>query len=113
MASQYPSTYGLPGEDLRSGMSPGALLGVLRRRRMHFLLPALAIAGAFTAAAYLLPASYRADALVEAVAGSGDPQNGGAPLDPQLQVTRIQEVLGQRSVLEQASRELATAGTAG
>jgi len=103
MSSSYAPSPILPGEDLRSGMSAGALFGVLRRRRAHFLLPALAIAGAFAAAAYLLPARYRAGAVVEAVAG-GDAQNGGAPLDPQSQVTRIQEILGQRSVLDQASK---------
>src|SRR5436190_10366151 len=102
MSSSYAPSPILPGEDLRSGMSAGALLGVLRRRRALFLLPALAVAGAFAAAAYLLPARYRADAVVEAVAG-GDPQNGGAPIDPQSQVTRIQEVLGQRSLLDEAS----------
>src|SRR5262245_47136517 len=96
----------LPADDLQSGVSPRAVLAVLRRRRGHFLLALTLVFSAFAAAAFLLPARYRSDALVEAVPGIGDAQNPAPALDPQVQMTRIQELLGQRSVLEEAARQL-------
>ena len=100
-----PTAQGITSDhDLENGASPRALFGVLRRRKLAVLVPAVLLTAAGAAAAYLMPARYRAEALL--LAEPRVAREGTHPeLDVQGQLARITDVLYRPSLLERVSRE--------
>jgi polysaccharide chain length determinant protein (PEP-CTERM system associated) len=97
--------------DARGGLSLRTVLGVLRRRRRTFLIPALLVAGLATAAAVMLPARYRAETLlaVEPAPTQGTLEAVPPELEIERQMARITEILHRRPLLEQVAQEFALA----
>lgn len=89
------------------GVSMRSLLGVLRRRKLHFLVAVPLAVLAAAAAAYLLPARYRAEALVasDPIVGRDPLADTSPALDVERHLARITEVLYRRSLLEQVIQE--------
>ncbi|HSL82829.1 MAG TPA: Wzz/FepE/Etk N-terminal domain-containing protein [Thermoanaerobaculia bacterium] len=92
-----------PARDLHDGVSLRALVNVLRRRKLLVVAIALPVIAAFVAAAFLLPPTYEAEALIE-FEPSFEPghDHGAVPHDltVQHQLPRIQDVVYRRSLLE-------------
>jgi polysaccharide chain length determinant protein (PEP-CTERM system associated) len=91
----------------REGLSVASVLGVLRRRRRVFLLPALALALLGAAAAMILPSRYRSEAVltVEPVVAREDEHLASPELDAARQVSRITEIVHRRALLERVAGE--------
>ena len=104
----HGSTRNAPARDLHDGVSLRALVNVLRRRKLHVVAIALPVIAAFVAAAFLLPPTYEAEALIE-FEPSFEPghDHGSMPHDMtvQHQLPRIQEVIYRRSLLERVAYE--------
>jgi polysaccharide chain length determinant protein (PEP-CTERM system associated) len=96
-----------PARQTGEAVSLHALLAMLRRRKLHFLIAVPLVAAAFGAAAYLLPERYYAEALVTSEP-TIDPRIGDVPppeLHAERQLARITDVLHRRSLLEGVIRE--------
>lgn len=87
-----------PPPELHEGLSLHGVASVLRRRRVHFAVPALLAAAGFAAAALLLPPRYRAEALV-AVENPASAEPGAAAPDLDARLDRVEEELAGRAVL--------------
>ncbi len=87
-----------PPPELHEGLSLHGVAGVLRRRWLHFAVPALLAAAGFAAAALLLPPRYRAEALV-AVENTAAAEPGAAAPDLDARIDRVEEELSGRAVL--------------
>lgn len=84
--------------ELHEGLSLHGVAGVLRRRRLHFAVPALLVAAGFAAVALLLPPRYRAEALL-GVATPAAAEPGTAAPDLDARIDRVEEELSGRAVL--------------
>lgn len=103
-----PGFHGAPGsagQGASDGVSASALLGVLRRRKLLVLIPTVLVTAGFAVAAQLLPARYRAEALLLSEPRVPRDQLGSPELDVQNQLARIADVLHRPSLLEQVIRE--------
>lgn len=100
--------------DSRQNLSPARLLAVVRRRKLHLLIPFLALTLGAAALAIALPSSWRSEALLAfETADPADPLAAPDPaIDPASQLDRVREVVHRRSLLESLAREtgLAPAG---
>jgi polysaccharide chain length determinant protein (PEP-CTERM system associated) len=104
----HGSTRNAPARDLHDGVSLRALVAVLRRRKLLVVAVAVPVIAAFVAAAFLLPPTYEAEALIE-FEPSFEPghDHGAIPHDMsvQHQLPRITEVVYRRSLLERVIHE--------
>ncbi|MFW6175800.1 MAG: GumC family protein, partial [Acidobacteriota bacterium] len=95
-----------PARDLREGVSVGALMDVLRRRKLLVIVPTLLATAAAVGVAYLLPPRYRSQALV--VHDPGDVRKApatGASEDLPARLGEIKEVLHSRGLLTRLAVE--------
>jgi succinoglycan biosynthesis transport protein ExoP len=103
-----------PGEsaaagDLRREVSIRSVFGVLRRRKLAFLIPALLLTAGAIAFALLLPDLYRAEAVVGLVPGpDAEMQELHVPpeVDIERQMKRVTEIVHRRALLERVGGEL-------
>lgn len=102
------SSRNAPAQGLREGVSLRALVAVLRRRKLLAAAVAVPVVAAFVAAAFLLPPTYEAEALLEfEPAFQPGHDHGAVPheMTVQHQLPRITELLYRRSVLERVIEE--------
>lgn len=110
MSSQLQTWVMPQGEAPREradSVSLRTLVGILRRRRLAFLVPLLLLAGGAVAVAFLLPARYRSQAVltVEPAVVRGADMAVAPELDAAQQLARITEIVHRRAVLERLARE--------
>lgn len=97
------------GSDLRRDVSLRSVLGVLRRRKLAFLLPFAVLVLGAAAVAWILPDVYRAKAVIGLVQGP-DAEYQDLHVPPEVsierQMNRVTDMVHRRSLLEKVGAEL-------